>query len=173
MSFSTLAHAESEVYDEFVEHKTVDSDEYIESYIEEGISGTELVGIADVQPKVDVTELEPVTAEVLQEETEVISEEFRYDGSKPEAVELSYEPVNKSHEAVDEAYEGSPDVSMPDMTKEQYETLTDKEKVEWLGIADCNVQDAIQKFIGNLYLYQNESGTPDFGLVFFMKKLGK
>lgn len=109
-----------------------------------------MVGIADVQPKVDVTELEPVTAEVLQEETEVISEEFRYDGSKPDAVELSYEPVNKFHEAVDEAYEGPLDVSMPDMTKEQYETLTDKEKVEWLGIAGCSVRDAIQRFINKL-----------------------
>lgn len=25
----------------------------------------------------------------------------------------------------------------PDMTKERYETLTDKEKVDWIGIADA------------------------------------
>lgn len=38
----------------------------------------------------------------------------------------------------------------PDMIKERYEALTDKEKVEWLGIAECNVQDAIQRFISKL-----------------------
>ena len=36
------------------------------------------------------------------------------------------------------------------MTKERYEVLTDKEKVEWLGIAECSVQDAIQRFISKL-----------------------
>lgn len=39
---------------------------------------------------------------------------------------------------------------MSDMTKERYEALTDKEKVEWLGIAECSVQDAIQRFISKL-----------------------
>ena len=41
-------------------------------------------------------------------------------------------------------------VESPDMTKERYELLTDKEKVEWLGIAECSVQDAIQRFISKL-----------------------
>ena len=41
-------------------------------------------------------------------------------------------------------------VESPDMTKERYELLTDKEKVEWLGIAECSVQDAIQRFITKL-----------------------
>ena len=36
------------------------------------------------------------------------------------------------------------------MTKECYEELTDKEKVEWLDIAECSVQDAIQRFISKL-----------------------
>lgn len=36
------------------------------------------------------------------------------------------------------------------MTKERYEALTDKEKVEWLGIAECSVQDVIQRFISKL-----------------------
>lgn len=40
--------------------------------------------------------------------------------------------------------------AIPDMTKERYEVLTDKEKVEWLGIAECSVQDAIQRFISKL-----------------------
>ena len=70
--------------------------------------------------------------------------------SKPEIVEMPYEPVNKSNEDVDEAYEDSLDVSMPDMTKERYEVLIDKEKVEWLGIAECSVQDVIQRFITKL-----------------------
>ena len=70
--------------------------------------------------------------------------------SKPEIVEMPYESVNKSNEDVDEAYEDSLDVSMPDMTKERYEVLIDKEKVEWLGIAECSVQEAIQRFISKL-----------------------
>lgn len=36
------------------------------------------------------------------------------------------------------------------MTRERYEALTDKEKVKWLGIAECSVQDAIQRFISKL-----------------------
>ena len=39
---------------------------------------------------------------------------------------------------------------MSDMTKERYEVLIDKEKVEWLGIAECSVQEAIQRFISKL-----------------------
>ena len=50
----------------------------------------------------------------------------------------------------DFAYEDLQDVFMSDMTKERYEALTDKEKVEWLGIAECSVQDAIQRFISKL-----------------------
>lgn len=48
------------------------------------------------------------------------------------------------------------------MTKERYEAFTDKEKVEWLEIADCSVQDAIQRFISKLdfigvvYRYSDE-----------------
>lgn len=29
-------------------------------------------------------------------------------------------------------------------------SFTDKEKVEWLGIAKCSVQDAIQRFVSKL-----------------------
>lgn len=59
-------------------------------------------------------------------------------------------PINESYEAVDESYKDLQNYVTLDMTKERYETLTDKEKVEWLGIADCNVQDAIQRFISKL-----------------------
>lgn len=86
-----------------------------------------------------MAEREPVATEVLQEETDVISEEFRYDGNALVVVELTYAPVNKSQEAVDEAYKDLQDVSMPDMTKECYEELTDKGKEEWLGIAERSV----------------------------------
>ena len=109
---SDISYAKSEVYDEFVEHKTVDSDEYIESYIEEGISETELVAIADVLPE----------------------------------VEMPYKPINESYEVVDKSYEDLQEYVTPDMTKERYEALTD----EWIGIAECSVQDAIQRFIGKL-----------------------
>ena len=77
--------------------------------------------------------LEPVSvvAEVLQEESDVISEqEPDYSINEPEIVEMPYEPVNKSNEDVDEAYEDLQDVSMSDMTKERYEALTDEEGTE-------------------------------------------
>lgn len=65
-------------------------------------------------------------------------------------VEMSYKPINESYEVVDKSYEDLQEYVTPDMTKERYEALTDKEKVEWIGIAECSVQDAIQRFIGKL-----------------------
>ena len=67
-----------------------------------------------------------------------------------ELVEVTCELVNASTEIVDEEYADSQIYYVPDMTKERYEILTDKEKVEWLGIAECSVQDAIQRFITKL-----------------------
>ncbi len=64
--------------------------------------------------------------------------------------EPSCEPINESYETEDEAYKDLQNVSIQDMTKECYEAFTDKEKVEWLGIAECSVQDAIQRFISKL-----------------------
>lgn len=49
-----------------------------------------------------------------------------------------------------EAYADLQNFATPDMAKEHYEALTDKEKVEWLGIAECRVQDVIQRFISKL-----------------------
>ena len=101
--------------------------------------------------EVNVTEPKPMETEVLQEETDVILQEEFYDGiNEPEVVEPSYEPVNEFMEAVVEGDVNLQKVESPNMTKERYEALTDKEKVEWLGIADCNVQDAIQRFISKL-----------------------
>lgn len=51
---------------------------------------------------------------------------------------------------MDEVYADLQNFVTPDMTKERYEALTDKEKVDWLGIAECSVQDAIQRFIRKL-----------------------
>lgn len=72
------------------------------------------------------------------------------DEAKPEPVTMPYEPIDESVGIVDEAYADSQDFATPDMTKERYEALTDKEKVEWLGIAECSVQDAIQRFVNKL-----------------------
>lgn len=36
------------------------------------------------------------------------------------------------------------------MTKELYEKLTDKEKVEWLGLLDCKMEESIPLFISKL-----------------------
>lgn len=113
--------------------------------------------------EVNVTELKPMETEVLQEETDVILQEEFYDGiNEPEVVEPSYEPVNEFMEAVVEGDVNLQKVESPNMTKERYEALTDKEKVEWLGIAECSVQDAIQRFtskldsIGVVYRYSDD-----------------
>ncbi len=40
--------------------------------------------------------------------------------------------------------------SEPEMTKELYEKLTDKEKVEWFGLLDCKMEKSIPLFISKL-----------------------
>lgn len=147
---SEISYAKSLDYDEVEKYGTAEKDVYIESYDEADIYMADSTVIDDVLSENDVTEQNLVVAEASQEERDVISEEFRYDVNEPVVVEQPYKSVNKSHEDVDEAYEDSPDVSMLDMTKECYEALTDKEKVKWLGIAECSVQDAIQRFINKL-----------------------
>lgn len=140
-----ISYVENKVYDEGEAYKIANPYVDVEDY------ETEQIDVADVLPEVDVLEPVSVVAEVLQEEADVISEqEPDYSINEPEIVEMPYEQVNKSHEDVDEAYEDLQDVSMSDMTKERYEELTDKEKVKWLGIAECSVQDAIQRFISKL-----------------------
>lgn len=139
-----ISYAESGAYDEVDAYRIADSDVDIEVY------GTELAG-DDVLPEVEVAERELAAVEELQKEGDVISEqELDYGVNEPEVAELPYEPINESYEAVDESYKDLQNYVTLDMTKERYETLTDKEKVEWLGIADCNVQDAIQRFISKL-----------------------
>lgn len=139
-----ISYAESRAYDEVDAYRIADSDVDIEVY------GTELAG-DDVLPEVEVAERELAAVEELQKEGDVISEqELDYGVNEPEVAELPYEPINESYEAVDESYKDLQNYVTLDMTKERYETLTDKEKVEWLGIADCNVQDAIQRFISKL-----------------------
>ena len=110
---------------------------------------------------VDVPELE--RSEISYEESEVYDEvaEYRtaetddytelYDEAEiSEVAEPSCEPINEFYETEDGAYKDLQNVSIQDMTKECYEALTDKEKVEWRGIAGCSVQDAIQRFISKL-----------------------
>ena len=69
---------------------------------------------------------------------------------EPEPVTMPYEPISGSVEVLDEVYADLQNFATSDMTKERYEALTDKEKVEWLEMADCSVQDAIQRFISKL-----------------------
>lgn len=95
----------------------------VESNVDIEVYGTELAG-DDVLPEVDMLELEPVT--------------------------MPYEQITEFVEVLDEVYADLQNFATPDMTKERYEALTDKEKVEWLGIAECSVQDAIQRFISKL-----------------------
>lgn len=98
--------------------------EAVESNVDIEVDEAEQIGVDDVLPELDEAKSEPVT--------------------------MPYEPIDESVEIVDEAYADLQDFATPDMTKERYETLTDKEKVEWLGIAECSVQDTIQRFISKL-----------------------
>ena len=146
-----IVRGESKDYDEVAGYGTAGIDEYTESYGEAEISKVDSTIIDDVLSETDVAKSEQIIAEVSQEDTDVILKAIINPGvNEPEVAEPSYEPVNKFHEDVDEAYEDFLDVSMPDMTKERYEVLIDKEKVEWLGIAECSVQEAIQRFISKL-----------------------
>lgn len=119
-----ISYEASEAYNEVEADKTSESYEDSVSYDEAEFCEPEL---AD-------------GAEVLHE-SELVETEL---------VEVPCELVNASTEIVDEEYTDSQIYYVPDMTKERYEILTDKEKVEWLGIAECSVQDAIQRFITKL-----------------------
>ena len=148
---SEISYAESKVYGEATEYGTTETDEYTGSYDEAEIAKANSSVMDDVLFETDVAESELIIAEVLQEETDAIPKAIINPGvNEPEVAELSYELINEFYETVDEAYKDLQNVSIPDMTKERYEALTDKEKVEWLGIAECSVQDAIQRFINKL-----------------------
>jgi hypothetical protein len=148
---SVISYAESKVYGEVTDYGTVEIDEHIELYDEAEISKADSSVIADVLSEVDVAESERIIAEVLQEATDVILQEESYDGiNEPEASESSYESINESMEAIVKEDANLQKDEALDMTKERYEALTDKEKVEWLRIAECSVQEAIQRFISKL-----------------------
>ena len=145
-----ISYAESKDYDEGAEYRTAETDEHTESCVEVEISKADLPGIDDELYEVDFAEPEPAIAEVLQEETDVIQEEFFHSVNEPETIVLPFEPVNESIEPIVEGDANLQKDEALDMTKERYELLTDKEKMEWLGIAECSVQDAIQRFISKL-----------------------
>lgn len=160
---SEISYEESKIYGEATEYGTAETDEDIEFYDEVVISKADLPEIDEEMYEVDAAVSEPVMAGVLQEETDVILQEEFYDGiSEPEVVGPSYESVNESMEAVVEGDVNLQKLESPNMTKERYESLTDKEKVEWLGIAECSVQEAIQRFtskldsIGVVYRYSDD-----------------
>lgn len=74
-----------------------------------------------------VSEVVPIS-EVFPEDTEEFTEEV-----VEEVVEETYHPVNEL-----------------EMTKERYEALTDKEKVEWLGLWEYSLQESIHIFVSKL-----------------------
>lgn len=111
-------------YEESEDYDEVEAYKAIEPNVDIEVYEAEQIEVADVLPELDEAEPEPVT--------------------------MPFESINESFEVVDEVYADLQDFTTSDMTKERYEALTDKEKVEWLGIADCSVQDAIQRFISKL-----------------------
>ncbi len=145
-----ISYAESMDYDETTEYGAAETDEYTESYDEEKISKADSTVIDGVLSEADVVVTDSSITEILHEEIDMIVQEVYNDIDESEIVELPYEPENELIEAIVEGEANLQTVEALDMTKECYEALTDKEKVEWLGIADCSVQEAIQKFISKL-----------------------
>lgn len=145
ISESTFAHMEIPIDVDVENLYMVDVPEFEERDIsyEESEAYDEVEVYKATEPNVDieVDEAEQIEGTDVQPEL---------DEAKPEPVTMPYEPIDESVEIVDEAYADLKDFATPDMTKERYEALTDKEKVEWLGIAECSVQDAIQRFISKL-----------------------
>lgn len=159
---SEISYTESEDYNEATEYGAAEMDEYIESYDEAEISKADSTVIDDVLSGADVAQSEPIVAEALQEEKEVLQDEFFHSVNEPETIVLPFETVNESIETIVEGDGNLQKAEFPNMTKERYKLLTDKEKVEWLGIAECSVQDAIQRFIikldsiGVVYRYSDD-----------------
>lgn len=145
ISESTFAHMEIPLDVDVENLYMVDMPEFEGSEISYAESGSydevEAYKAAETSVNIEVYETEQIeVADVLPE----------LDEAKPEPVTMPYEPIDESVGIVDEAYADSQDFATPDMTKEHYEALMDKEKVDWLGIAECSVQDAIQRFISKL-----------------------
>ena len=120
----TISYPEYEAYEE----KTVETEstvygpaERTEPFVEPTDS---LVSETITEP---VSETVPLS-EAFSEDTEGFAERVA-----EEVVEETYHPVNE-----------------PEMTKERYETLTDKEKVEWIGLEDCDVQERIHRFVSKM-----------------------
>ena len=147
---SEISYEESLDYDETTEYGAAETDEYTESYDEEKISKADSTAIDGVLSEADVVVTDSSITESLHEETDMIVQEIYDDINESEIVELPYEPANELIETIVEGEANLQTVEALDMTKERYELLTDKEKVEWLGIAECSVQDAIQRFISKL-----------------------
>ena len=106
-----IVRGESKDYDEVARYGTAGIDEYTESYGEAEISKVDSTIIDDVLSETDVAKSEQIITEVSQEDTDVIPKAIINPGvNEPEVAEPSYEPVNKSHEDMDEAYEDSLDV---------------------------------------------------------------
>ena len=129
----TLSYPEYEVFEEKTveaERVVCESEERTEQFTESRDSS---ISETITEPVLEVIPISEAFSEDIEEFTEQVAEEV---------VEETYHLVNE-----------------PKMTKELYEALTDKEKVEWLGIADCDLQEAIARFgektraIGIVYKY--------------------
>lgn len=73
---SEISYTESKDYNEATEYEVAEMDEYIESYDEAEFSKADSTAIDDVLFGADVEQSEPIVAEVLQEEKEVLQDEF-------------------------------------------------------------------------------------------------
>lgn len=119
-----ISHSEYEAYEE----KTVETErsvyepkERMEPFTEPTVSSISETITEPVSEEIPISE---AFSEDTEELTELVVEEV---------VEETYNPVNE-----------------PEMTKKRYEALTDKEKVEWLGLGECSLQESIHIFVSKL-----------------------
>lgn len=138
---SKVSYTEYDAYEELAVETISTEATIYEPYEYESVTSMDAVDKVCDEARQMVTDAE---AAILEAE-ELLSDYEKSDNMQEVVTEIEAE-VPAQPEPVEVYYE----VSQPVMTKELYLSLTDKEKVEWLGLADCSVQEAIHRFVNKL-----------------------
>ena len=150
---SKVFYMEYDAYEEQAVETVKTEDAIYETYENESVTPMDAVDKVCDEARQMVTDAEAV----ILEAEELLSDYEISDNMQETVTETETEiPAQPEPE---EVYR---EESQPVMTKELYLSLTDKEKVEWLGLADCNLQEAIARFgektraIGIVYKYSGD-----------------
>lgn len=137
-----------------------------ESYAEGSVTETEIVReLYENVIQADVTVAEPeelMTDYDLRKELSILEavEEYETFGKSEFAPQPTKEETDVTTEEKTESVSKEWELVM---TKEIYQPLTNKEKVEWLGLLDCELREAIIRFgekmkgIGIIYKYGDDN----------------